>query len=104
MEQNRLREYEARCVEEEPPFCQAACPLNVDGREVCRRLGAGDSNGALAALLRALPLPRLLTRLCEQPCQAGCKRKDLGEAIEIRALERFCVYKASEHLCHHFKK
>lgn len=91
MEQNRLREYEARCVEEEPPFCQAACPLNVDGREVCRRLGAGDSNGALAALLRALPLPRLLTRLCEQPCQAGCKRKDLGGAIEMRALERFCV-------------
>ena len=68
-------------------FCQAACPLNVDGREVCRRLGAGDSNGALAALLRALPLSKLLTRLCEQPCQAGCKRKDLGGAIEMRALE-----------------
>ena len=91
MEQNRLREYEARCVEEEPPFCQAACPLRVDGREVCRRLGGGDADGALATLLHALPLPRLLTRLCEEPCKAACKRGDLGGPVELRALERFCV-------------
>lgn len=91
MEQNRLKEYEARCVEEEPPFCQAACPLRVDGREVCRRLGGGDADGALAALLRALPLPRLLTRLCEEPCKAACKRGALGGSVELRAIERFCV-------------
>lgn len=91
MEQDRLRAYEARCVEEEPPFCQAACPLRVDGREVCRRIGAGDANGALAVLLRALPLPRLLTRLCEEPCKGACKRRELGGAVELRALERFCV-------------
>ena len=32
MDQQTLRQWEARCIQEEPPFCQAACPLRLDGR------------------------------------------------------------------------
>ncbi len=91
MDQARLREYETRCIQEEPPFCQAACPLHVDARGVCRALGEGGTDAALATLMRSLPLPRLLTRLCEEPCKAACKRRERGGSLEMRALERFCV-------------
>ena len=91
MDQSRLREYETRCIQEEPPFCQAACPLHVDARGVCKALGEGKTDAALATLLRSLPLPRLLTRLCEEPCKAACKRRERGGSLEMRVLERFCV-------------
>jgi Fe-S oxidoreductase len=91
MEQSRLREYESKCVQEEPPFCQAACPLHVDARAVCGETKRGRTDEAFKALLRVLPLPRLLTRLCEEPCKAACKRGPLGGALEIRMIERHCV-------------
>ena len=91
MEQARLREYESKCVQEEPPFCQAVCPLHVDARAVCTEIKRGRIDEALKTLLRVLPLPRLMTQLCEEPCKAACKRKDLGGSLEMRAIERYCV-------------
>lgn len=32
MDQKALRELEYRCIQEEPPWCTAACPLHVDAR------------------------------------------------------------------------
>ena len=32
MEQKELREWEYRCIQEQPPECIAACPLHVDAR------------------------------------------------------------------------
>ena len=91
MDQARLREYEHRCIQEEPPFCQAACPLNVDARAVCRELRGGREDEALKILLRTLPLPRILTSVCEEPCKRACKRQDLGGSVEMRLLERHCL-------------
>ncbi len=91
MDQQALRQWENRCIQEEPPFCQAACPLRVDGRAFVGLLAKGDANGARKILERTLPLPGVLGRVCEAPCEAACKRKEAGEAIAIGALERFAV-------------
>ncbi|MCF8035181.1 MAG: 4Fe-4S dicluster domain-containing protein [Desulfarculaceae bacterium] len=91
MEQNELRQWESRCIEEQAPWCAAACPLHVDARSLCARTAAGDWAGAWQVLLRTMPLPGVLGRICDAPCRERCKRGEAGEAIAIHLLERACV-------------
>ena len=70
MEQAELRELEARCIQEEAPWCTAACPLHVDVRTFMAQAAAGDWAAARKTLERAMPLPGVLGRLCDHPCEA----------------------------------
>lgn len=94
MDQAELRRLEARCIQEEPPQCRAACPLHVDARAVCDNIAAGKVDAAWAALCRTMPLPGVLARTCSAPCSAACLRAPLGGGIEMGALERFCAENA----------
>lgn len=91
MEQKNLREWESRCIEENLPWCAAACPLHVDARALCGRVAAGDWAGAWQVLLRTMPLPGILGRICDASCRERCKRSEAGGAIAINLLERACV-------------
>ncbi len=91
MDQQTLREWEARCIQEEWPECIAACPIHVDARALARHIGRGDWLSALAVLRKTMPLPGLLGRICDAPCQRRCKRSQVGDAIRIAALECACV-------------
>lgn len=91
MDQQTLRQWESRCVQEEPPFCQAACPLRVDGRAFVGLLARGDADGARKVIERSLPLPGVLGRICEAPCEAACKRREAGDALTLGQLERFAI-------------
>ena len=94
MDQSELRAWESRCIQEEPPWCQAACPLHVDVRAFLERMAAGDAAGARKVLERAQPLAGVLGRICEHPCETVCKRAEAGEALAVGALERACVEQA----------
>ncbi len=91
MDQNDLHAIEHRCIQEEPAPCRAACPLHVDARALCGRIVAGDWSGAWQVLRRTMPLPAILGRICDAPCQAACKRAEAGGAIRIGALEQALV-------------
>ena len=97
MDQQTLRDWEQRCIQEEQPFCQAACPLHVDMRAMLDKLARGEADAARRILERSLPLPGLLGLVCEAPCQTKCKRAEVvgpdgaGEPLAIGALERFLV-------------
>jgi len=91
MDQKELRELETRCIEEDPPWCVAACPLHVDARALAGRVAGRDWPGAWKVLLRAMPLPGLLGRVCEAPCRRHCKRAEAGGAIAVNELERACL-------------
>ncbi len=91
MDQEALRELESRCIQEEPPWCTAACPLHVDGRLVAKHIGKGRWEDAWKVLHRFMPLPQILGRICDAPCEDHCKRSQAGDAIRIGALERACV-------------
>ena len=95
MDQSDLHRLEARCIQEEPPGCQTACPLHVNAREVCSHLAEGRVNQAWAVLCRTLPLPGVLARVCDGPCASGCLRSKAGGAVELAALERFCAEHAT---------
>lgn len=91
MDQKELRELESQCIQEHAPPCTAACPLHVDVRGVLTVLADENFDAALQILVKRLPFPGIIGRICEQPCRGVCNRKDAGEAVEIAALERACA-------------
>ncbi|EFL50620.1 4Fe-4S ferredoxin iron-sulfur binding domain protein [Solidesulfovibrio fructosivorans JJ]] len=95
MNQQELRDTEYRCIQEEQPTCQAACPISVDVRGFMAKMAAGDLSGARKILDRTMPLPGVLARLCDHPCENACLRATLGGALTVGALERACVLATS---------
>ena len=91
MDQQELRRMENKCIQEQPPWCIAACPLHVDARTFIRHVSQEKWDEAWKVLRRAMPFPGILGRICDAPCRDRCKRSEAGGSIEIGALERFCV-------------
>lgn len=91
MEQSELRAWEGKCIQEEPPYCQAACPLHVDVRSMLRLLAEDRPAEARKVLERTMPLSDIFARVCDHPCQDSCRRGDVDESIRIGALERALV-------------
>ncbi|MDA8441934.1 MAG: 4Fe-4S dicluster domain-containing protein, partial [Peptococcaceae bacterium] len=91
MDQSELQELEAKCTQENPPACSAACPLHVDVRAFMAKAKTGDFQEALAVLQKKEPFPGIIGRICDHPCEATCKRCEVGTALAIADLERFCV-------------
>ena len=91
MDQLQLKEIEARCIQEEQPFCTAACPIHVDVRAFMASLAKGDVRGARRILDRTMPFPEIVGRLCDQPCYSFCKRGEIGDPLCTGRLERYCV-------------
>jgi ferredoxin len=91
MDQQGLHAIESHCIQEEWPRCQAACPIHVDVRSFMAKMAAGDLAGARKVLDRTMPLPGVLGRICDHPCEAACLRRDLGGVLAIGDLERTCV-------------
>jgi NADPH-dependent glutamate synthase beta subunit-like oxidoreductase len=77
------------CIGEEPPPCQAACPLDIRVREKLRLMQQGDLAGALAVVLERCPFPGILGRICPHPCEAACTRASLDQPLAIAALKRY---------------
>ncbi len=94
MEQQQLRDWEARCIQEEPPRCRAGCPIGVDARAFSLAMAKDDMAAARALLEKTMPLAGILGRLCEAPCEEFCIRGPLGGAIAISGLERVAVQAA----------
>ena len=86
MEQNELRIWESRCIQEEMPLCRAACPLQMDVRAVMEAVPAGAAS-ARRLLERHLPLPGFFALICDHPCEAACLRQKLGGPLAVGRLE-----------------
>ena len=87
-------ELEARehlCVHEQPPYCNAACPLKLDTKAMLAAIAAGDFNKAMQLYEKITPFPHILSAGCEAPCEGKCKLRELGEGVSIRALEAAAV-------------
>jgi NADPH-dependent glutamate synthase beta subunit-like oxidoreductase len=96
MDQKRLLHLEARCIQNQPPACDAACPVHVEARALLAAACRGDWTEARRVFARAVPFPRVIARCCEAPCQAACVREQTGGAIHIRDLERAALQYGEE--------
>jgi len=91
MDGQRVKGWEAQCIEEQPPACVVGCPMRVDVRTMLEKIKAGDFAGACATYARVIPLPAVLSRICDHPCESVCRRAEAGGALRIGDLERASI-------------
>ena len=76
-----------RCVYEHPPFCSAACPLKLDARAFLEATAGGNFKKALQLYEKIAPFPLVLAIGCEALCEHKCRLGEIGDAVQIRAVE-----------------
>lgn len=69
--------------------CQDACPVHTDARGYVRAIAEGDFEQAYLIARGPNPLASICGRVCGAPCEAACRRKEIDQAVSIRALKRF---------------
>ena len=69
--------------------CQDACPVHTDARGYVRAVAEGQFEEAYLIARGPNPMASICGRVCGAPCEAACRRKELDEAVSIRALKRF---------------
>ena len=74
---------------EEITPCRSACPAGVNMRGYIYLLTEGKLEEAMALIREALPLPAITGHVCFHPCEKECARKEVDEAVNINALERY---------------
>ena len=74
---------------EEKSPCQVGCPAGVNIPGFIYMLRQGRLEEAIKLLREALPLPAVTGHVCFHPCEAECARREVDEAVNINALERF---------------
>ena len=69
--------------------CQLVCPAHMNIPLMNRLIAKGEFAKALDVVKRDIALPSILGRICPAPCEAGCRRKQVDEAVSICLLKRY---------------
>ena len=78
--------------------CNHACPAGEDIQKYIQFITLNKYREAYETIREANPLPATTGRVCYHPCEAGCNRSDLDEAVSIHYLERFLGDWGLEHV------
>ena len=73
---------------ERPSPCNLDCPAGTDVRAFLQFAAEGDVARAWHTIRRHNPFPGICGRVCYHPCELGCNRTALDEAVNIHAIER----------------
>ena len=76
--------------------CIHACPAHVDIPAYLENVRMGRYKQAMKIVRQGCPMPGTIGRVCVRPCEANCRRKDLDDALSIRAVKRFLADKEME--------
>ena len=69
--------------------CQIACPAHMDIPLMNRLLAGGKVDEALQVVRRDIPIPAVLGRICQAPCEGACRRKSVDGPVSICLLKRY---------------
>ena len=64
--------------------CVRICPAGLDVPLMLREIERGDLESAAWIAKRDLAIPATLGHICPAPCEKGCRRGQLDEALKIR--------------------
>ena len=68
--------------------CRMACPANLNVQGYVQMVKEGKYREAIEIIMRDLPLPGVLGRVCPHPCEKSCRLLEMDEPISIRELKR----------------
>jgi len=78
--------------------CQVTCPAHLHIPAYVALIAKGKFREALDLIRRRMPLPSVCGRVCLNPCETECRRKDLDEPVAIEALKRFVTDNVDQEL------
>ncbi|MBQ6247747.1 MAG: NADPH-dependent glutamate synthase, partial [Kiritimatiellae bacterium] len=87
----------SRCLSCPTAPCMAGCPVKIRIPAFLAKAAEGDFDSAIAIIRESSLLPGICGRVCpqEKQCQANCTLgkalKDVGKAVAIGRVERFCA-------------
>ena len=73
------------------PPCMMACPARTDCQGYVTLLGKGEPETALELIMKSIPLPASIGRVCPHPCEDACRRGQKDEPISILWLKRYAA-------------
>jgi len=88
MEKHEILNLREACIQDEPAFCTAECPLHVDMKAILSFVKNGEFDKAYKLYAKKVPFPEILGRICDHPCEKKCKRKEIDEAVHIGMIEK----------------
>ncbi len=91
MQRAIIRALEDKCIQSSPPGCTTMCPVHVDVKKLNEHISNNDFNAAAGLFQKNIPFPRIISRICDHPCQQYCKRREVGGSILISMLEKACI-------------
>lgn len=80
-----------QCHQNEPPFCQAACPFRLDIRGMEEKWKKGRFNAAYRTYQNTVGFPLIVSELCPHPCEGACIRQRVDRGVAISLLEKATV-------------
>lgn len=93
-----VRGLRARSPDERVPQagapCIDACPAGIDVPGYLRLISQGSYEDACALIMEKAPLPGVLGRVCNRPCETACIRGRVNEPVAICAAKRYAADKA----------
>jgi heterodisulfide reductase subunit A-like polyferredoxin len=73
------------------PPCNLACPAHINVQGYVAMVKAGKYREAVELIMRDMPLPGVLGRVCVRFCEEQCRRREVDEAVSINQLKRFAA-------------
>jgi len=69
--------------------CQTGCPAHMDIPLMLRQVATGNLRGAIATIKQDIALPAILGRICPEPCESGCRRREVDSPAAICQVKRY---------------
>ena len=69
--------------------CHIICPAQMNIPLMIRQIAAGKLCDAIETVKKDIALPAVLGRICPKPCERGCRRAAIDEAVSICLLKRY---------------
>jgi heterodisulfide reductase subunit A-like polyferredoxin len=69
--------------------CRVGCPAGININAYVALAGSKRYDEALKVILESVPLPGVLGRVCDHPCETECHMGNYGAPVAICAIKRF---------------
>lgn len=69
--------------------CHMICPAKMNIPLMIRQIAAGKLRDAIETVKNDIALPAVLGRICPKPCERGCRRAAIDDAVSICLLKRY---------------
>ena len=71
------------------PPCENECPAHVKAQEYNSLIAKNEYQNALNVIRDRCPLPAVIGRICNHPCETVCNRGEVDDPVNICGLKRF---------------